>query len=139
MKSSFATLAVCAALGLAACHQTPPTAAAPDPVAELKAFAAKLQGPDTPLVRADVRKTDSLTAPFTGTLSGQTFGHDKNVEINFYMKFTLGLDRREGKWEFRECTGTIDWTDGRGDLPFSETSAEPHYASSMLEKLGLRH
>lgn len=133
-------LALCTAIGLAACNRPPAPLAAFDPVADLKALASKLKGAEIPSVTVDVRKTDSLTAPFVGTISGTEFGKDEKGVLWSVVKFALDLDYREGKWEFRQCTGNV-WRKGqdeKGEQPFVEKAGRfPVCASGLLKKLGI--
>lgn len=119
---------------------TTPQPAAFDPVADLKALTAKLkwdkQAGGYRDVKVNVRRTDSLTAPFEGAV------FCKQIEMNqgkivSTATFALKLDCREGKWEFKECAGSV-WTPNIGDYPFYETpKKKPVFAGGILKDLGI--
>ena len=105
-----------------------------DPLAQLRALAARLDKPVKQLrfsqVKAEIRKTDAPVSPLAGTISANKLilytDDDPNrcykaEDIAYLEEFTIFADYLDGKWVYAGCKGRFrkptetDWQDYEGD------------------------
>ena len=129
------------AMLVAGCNRAEKPVAVFDPVADLKAVAARLDkapaGYRYVAVEVDVRKTDSLVSPFSGTISGKQFAkfHDGQEDLRI---FALAVEWRDGKWLPKQCIGKVVPPPGGDMHDFAEgPGTSVRFGLHILQDLGL--